>query len=191
VNVVQLVLGFAFAMVAAVVSALMTVKFALRRFYSEKWWEKKLVAYTAVIEAIHYIEDSYAQLALADFQKAELSAEQRVELSDKRLVGLKELKKMIALGEFVLPNEVVREMRILSEEVSRSIDSERFDPAVRFKSRSDSFFHLNGIRGAAEACAIRITSRGRMDLGIKDGWYYRVLRRPILDRVLPPPVHEG
>ena len=45
------------AIVIAVISARVTVHFALKRFYSEKWWERKTEAYTAIIEALHHVRN--------------------------------------------------------------------------------------------------------------------------------------
>ena len=44
-------------LVIAVVSARVTVHFALKRFYSEKWWERKAEAYSSIIEALHHIRN--------------------------------------------------------------------------------------------------------------------------------------
>ena len=40
----------------ALLSAWVTVKFAIRRFRSEKWFERRLEAYTKVIEALHFMK---------------------------------------------------------------------------------------------------------------------------------------
>lgn len=44
-------------LVVATVSSVVTVRLALRRFYSEKWWERKSSAYTTVIEALHHVRE--------------------------------------------------------------------------------------------------------------------------------------
>jgi hypothetical protein len=43
--------------VVAITTSLIAVKLALRRFYSEKWWEQKLSAYTRIIEALSQMKD--------------------------------------------------------------------------------------------------------------------------------------
>ncbi len=40
----------------ALLTAWLTVKFALRRFQSEKWFERRVDAYTKVIEALHFMK---------------------------------------------------------------------------------------------------------------------------------------
>lgn len=39
--------------ITAVIAALITVHFALKRFISEKLWEKRAEAYGAILEALH------------------------------------------------------------------------------------------------------------------------------------------
>lgn len=40
----------------ALLTSWLTVKFALRRFQSEKWFERRVDAYTKVIEALHFMK---------------------------------------------------------------------------------------------------------------------------------------
>src|SRR6266536_1374619 len=51
-------------LVIAVVTAIITVRLALRRFYSERWWERKAQAYSDILEAL-YISQAYADAFVA------------------------------------------------------------------------------------------------------------------------------
>ena len=44
------------SIVQPVVSAISTVRLALRRFRSEKWWERKADSYSRIIEALHQLK---------------------------------------------------------------------------------------------------------------------------------------
>jgi len=46
--------------VVGVAAAGFTAYFALNRFYYEKWWEKKHIAYNQLIEKLFELKDSYA-----------------------------------------------------------------------------------------------------------------------------------
>jgi ABC-type uncharacterized transport system YnjBCD permease subunit len=50
-------LSFLASMVIAVVTARLTVRLALRRFYAEKSWERKSAAYASIIEALHHVKN--------------------------------------------------------------------------------------------------------------------------------------
>jgi hypothetical protein len=39
--------------VTAVVAAIVTVRLAIRRFYAERWWERKAIAYETLLGAMH------------------------------------------------------------------------------------------------------------------------------------------
>ncbi len=51
----QMFLQFVLAAFTAVIASFVTARFALRRFYSEKWWEKKYEGYSSILESLHYI----------------------------------------------------------------------------------------------------------------------------------------
>jgi len=44
------------AILIGALSALITADLAFRRFRTEKWWERKVEAYTKVIESLHYLK---------------------------------------------------------------------------------------------------------------------------------------
>ena len=56
-NLPTVLLSFAGSIVAAIVSAWITARLSLRKFYSEKQWERKFAAYSNIIEAMHHIRE--------------------------------------------------------------------------------------------------------------------------------------
>ena len=48
------------AAITAIIASFFTSRFALRRFYSEKWWEKKQEAYSNMLEVLHKLKN-YAE----------------------------------------------------------------------------------------------------------------------------------
>ena len=65
----QVIAGLASAIFVSVVTAVLTVQLALRRFYSEKWWERRSDAYSEIIKALHQVRehaDTNLQFALRD-----------------------------------------------------------------------------------------------------------------------------
>lgn len=100
-----MILEFVQAVVIAVISSLIAVKLALRRFYSEKWWEQKLAAYTRIIEALSQMK-LYADEDLRAYEeRRELSAERRSELTAQWRNGQREVEKAVAIGAFVISPE--------------------------------------------------------------------------------------
>src|SRR5947209_3131310 len=66
-----------------IVSALVTVRLALHRFYSEKWWEKKLAAYVTVIEALFQVKLYMDEQIESYLGESTISEERQVQLKEK------------------------------------------------------------------------------------------------------------
>lgn len=91
--------------VVAALTAFITVKLALRRFYSEKWWERKLAAYTTVIEALSHILNFIDREAESYFRGEELSEERQAELATLSHKGRDELARAASLGTFLISQQ--------------------------------------------------------------------------------------
>ena len=51
----QLVIG----LISGGLGAFLTAKFALGRFYKEKWWEKRAIAFNELIHSVYVVKESY------------------------------------------------------------------------------------------------------------------------------------
>ncbi len=82
-NSISLGANLVIGIVVAIVSARVTVSLALRRFYAEKWWERKWEAYTGIINALHHMKNyDDHHLAFAE-HSIDLPEEANVELTQK------------------------------------------------------------------------------------------------------------
>lgn len=50
---IQLLLTLIPALIVGVATALVTVKLSIRKFYTERWWERRADAYSRIVEALH------------------------------------------------------------------------------------------------------------------------------------------
>ena len=91
----------------AVVSARVTVGFALKRFYSEKGWERKDKAYTKIIEAVHYIRDHADHNYTFSMLNNDMPEEGEKELEKEMTTAIAELRKQLDIGTFVISDEAV------------------------------------------------------------------------------------
>jgi len=91
------------SLLVAIVTAQWTVRLALRRFYSEKWWERKSAAYTAIFESMHHIRE-HADTHLVFETKAELKmpAEGEERLKNNLMQAMADLRKHRDIGSFVI-----------------------------------------------------------------------------------------
>src|SRR5258708_35823296 len=81
---------------------LLTLWLGLRKFRSEKWWEKKATAYAAAIEALHGMYDISLAHVEAIEADQEISKERLATLQVVNLTGLSEVRKGASIGSFIM-----------------------------------------------------------------------------------------
>jgi hypothetical protein len=96
-------------LILSIVTAILTVRLSLRRFYAERWWDKKIEAYTSIFEALyrlkHYCNIKYKQDC--DLRSAPISKEQEKELEKQWADADMEIGKTIDIGSFVICDDAV------------------------------------------------------------------------------------
>lgn len=108
------------AIFIAVVSAFVTVRLSLNRFYVEKWWERKANAYTTIIEAIHHMRHYCNEQLDAASEDRDLSEKREKELESRRKDAADEIQKAIDVGSFVLNEEAAELLASLGKELYRA-----------------------------------------------------------------------
>ncbi|WP_159010041.1 hypothetical protein [Bradyrhizobium sp. S69] len=78
--------------------------FALNRFYREKIWERKAAAYTAIFEALHFIDNWYSKHYDAYLTRRELSKEETDKLRAAANDAEAELERRLASETWLIPN---------------------------------------------------------------------------------------
>lgn len=106
------------SLVVAVVASLLTVWFALRRFYREKWWEAKLRAYTEVIVALHHIRRDVDLKLPAAYENRDTDTEQHKKLSSRHSKGMDDIAKFADISEFLFSTRSIDILRKLISTLS-------------------------------------------------------------------------
>lgn len=139
----------------AVITAFLAVKLSLRRFYTERWWERKEEAYSRIVEALHrykkYDEeklDREMEYLRHDNGREKILAQQWAESNA-------ELEKAVDLGAFIVSAEVET---IIRNFLKRKIG----DPNHELLSKiiENDLVHV-------EKCLSDVKSAVKRDLGIK------------------------
>jgi hypothetical protein len=81
---------------------LLTLWLGLRKFRSEKWWEKKATAYATSIDALHGMYDLSLAYVEAIEDDQEISDERLATLQAANLSGLSEVRKGASIGSFIM-----------------------------------------------------------------------------------------
>ena len=120
----KIAIGAVIAIVASIITAIITARLALRRFYSEKWWEKKAEAYSAIIESLHHMKRYYDEELHAAMAGREVPEDREKVLVEESRKAHDELKKRIDIGQFVLSEEAVVELAAFEKALKNATNTQ-------------------------------------------------------------------
>jgi hypothetical protein len=90
--------------VASFFGAWLAARFALRRFYQEKLWERKTVAYTTIFEALHDMERWFDTHLDAYFAQTELDERVKTEMWEDYKKAKVTLSRRLAAEVWLIPD---------------------------------------------------------------------------------------
>jgi hypothetical protein len=119
----------------AVFASILSVNLAMRRFYSEKWWERKAEAYSRIVEELYHVLNSLDTCLVYFDQREELPQEDQNEINRLSNQAYKELYKAECIGAFIISDDVANALSQMREkEKNLSLD----DPMeLRLRARSN------------------------------------------------------
>ena len=101
----QLTLTLFPGLIIAAVTSYLTVHLSLRRFYSERWWERKAHAYSTILESMYMMRAYPTRLLRRTEQGRDVSKEIQQELQLNSQKGYDEINKAIAIGTFIISDK--------------------------------------------------------------------------------------
>lgn len=101
-------------LVVAAFAAYFSTKFALNKFYKEKWWEKRLESFTEIINIAYRVKMTDDYFLRCEYEKMEVSDSRfkpHPKNIEEKLVGeywrdLQELERIAQLADFTLTANV-------------------------------------------------------------------------------------
>lgn len=157
----QLLIGLVLAFLAAWLGA----AFALRRFYKEKIWERKINAYFALIEAAHHMRIYYDRNLEAHMDGRELTDEYKGELDRKYDQARVELQKQISFGDLIISSAAVAAIEEMFSQL-------KYDGA-------DWIGYLDHGVGVTQNCLVALKTAVATELRL-DPHKYWTLRRKVI-----------
>ncbi len=94
------------SVVAAIVASWVTVRLAFGRFKRENLWQRKLEAYSRILDALHICRINAERLMNESLRESEPTDEQREAYRIEYAKATSELHRMIDTGILILPDEV-------------------------------------------------------------------------------------
>jgi hypothetical protein len=140
--------------VASFFGAWLAAHFALRHFYKERIWERKVAAYSAIFEALHIIGLWYEKHLDAYIEQRDLSAETTAKLQRDANEAEETLERRLASETWLIPEECRHRLSRLTSDL---------------KTRPDDWFqYLDNATGALAKGTDDLRNLVQKDLRIKN-----------------------
>src|SRR5207253_1568723 len=108
----------------ALLTAWFTVRFALRRFQSEKWFERRVDAYTKIIEALHFMKHCTERQLRAFERDIDMPKDIEDELVNSYRKGLADLRRLTDMGALLFSSEAIEILDTLNDELLAATDAQ-------------------------------------------------------------------
>ncbi|MBV2131082.1 hypothetical protein [Arsukibacterium indicum] len=136
------------------VTAYITVHLSVKRFRQERWWEKQVVAYEKLIEALHHSKAFSDEYLSASYECREVSETRDKELRAKSAEAHREIEKVADVGGFLLSTEVRQRIQRYRQESDAASET------------TDWVTYLEGSLAATSSCLEDIVKIARKELKI-------------------------
>jgi len=140
-----------------IISGLFSAYIATRGHRNKKWWELRVAAYQAVIEALSDLTYYYERQYKAEIESRELSDEYEAELGKFWDESYHKIRKASDSGAF-----------LFSEEVNMAL-KEFMD--LKNEKHHTYFEYLDSYLAVAEKCLKTVVTSANQDLRVSDGWF--------------------
>ncbi len=119
--------------IVAVFSSLLAAKWAMTKFYTEKWWDRKEKAYTEIINALYDLVQYYNVYKEDYGQDGFISEERAQDLHQRHTQAFWSLHKVTELSSLYVSPKAVE---ILTDLKNREVLCHENNPVGRFMKRN-------------------------------------------------------
>ncbi len=149
-GIIDILSKFIVPLLVAALAAYFSTKFALNKFYKEKWWEKRLEAFTEIINIAYRIKMSndyflsceYAQMEPGDSRFKAHPKEIEEKLRAEYWLDLQELERIAQLADFTLTSKVKSILDVYVRD-RRKIENDYYEDAIESLEVSELDFKLS------------------------------------------------
>lgn len=145
--------------VVAVIAALVTVQLSLKQFSAQKIWERKLDAYTAILDSLHNMKRDLEVSYNAELERREVPSETADKLRNAYQAGRTELLRQADTGDLIIAESAMISLRKLVHRLSTAGNAPTY------------FEHLDGNLAAVACCLKEMRSSARKDLKISNSFW--------------------
>ena len=154
----SLLVGSLLSVTAGAIGTVFTTSLALKRFYRERWWERKAEAYSRIIEALHHAAHCLSEWSDEDLTCQKFSDEKKKQLSDDFQAARNELEKATGVGAYIISKESAKVLAELAVAITQS--SAKFEHGPSFEMYdADSKLYREALE--------KMRTLAKRDLGVK------------------------
>ncbi len=136
----------------ALLTSWFTVIFALRRFQSENWFERRIEAYTKVIEALHFMKNCTERQLRAEKCCTDIPKEIEGELVSSYHKGLADLRRLTDMGALLFSSGAIETLDTLNTELLDATGEQSW------------WEHLDAESAAISKCLVTLRPIAKKDL---------------------------
>lgn len=140
------------ALIVSIITAYLTVKFSIKQFYSQKWWEKKAEAYSNIIEKLSYLQYYFGEW----LEEIEGTKKMREKDEERLSEGYRQAKESIiqasAIGAYIISDNTAVALVTLLRDLNKG------DPSGNWMDDISRCYHT------IEECIAKIRKYARVDL---------------------------
>lgn len=143
------------AIIVAVPTSFFSVYLALKKYRTEKWWEKKAECYINTVNAMNDIIRFSDNTLAEELDGKSISNELREELRNQFHKGKMVLETQINIGRLLMSEESYKDLLSLDQALSKAEQAEEFTQLIA------------GIRVETEDCISSFVPHAKRHLGVQ------------------------
>lgn len=145
------------ALVVSIISPYITVKLSMKRFYSQKWWERKAGAYSDIIESLSLLKFSLSEWLTELEDGRSYIDEYQKKLREYYSKSREHIHKVAATGSYIVSEDTTKVLTNLLREFDKN------DPGPQ----GDYYKTLEKDYKAVRDCIEEINKFAKIDLHVK------------------------
>jgi len=129
------------------ITAWITVKLALRRFYTEKWWERKAQAYSEIIGSLARMRMYFSRWGEELIEHRVMSREEKEKFEKEYRLAREVIGNAVAVGSFVISEKTADLLEAFLKQlgeggISRDLSE---DVGIRYRQVNECIVRLREI----------------------------------------------
>lgn len=150
------IIKLAFQLTISVGAAFLAAWLAAKRFRQDKLWEKKMEAYSALIDALHNMKFPPGEHFDFAVERRDINEEYSQELWDEFKVARRNVLRIAESSSLLISHEVLEAVQTMERGLSNANSAHTWEE------------HLDDQYAAVRKCLVRIKIIGARELGVKN-----------------------